>query len=179
MRVRRSLTAAAFLVLFAGTPDAARAEGFISPFIGHDFSGASGCPSISGCRDKRINAGASIGALGDIFGFEEEFAYAKSFFGEAPQLSSSVFTMMSNAQVAPKIGPVRPYALAGLGLMKTHVEFAGASLLSSDNNNFAWDAGGGVTVYLGGHVGIRADVRHFHAFQDLSALGFTVEQSQT
>jgi len=53
--------------------------------------------------------------------------------------------------------------LGGLGLMKTHVEFTRADVLSSSNNSLAWDLGGGVTVLFSQHVGVRGDIRHFHS----------------
>lgn len=172
--VRKVLIVAVIAAALAGTAPAARAEGFISPLIGFNFGGDSACPAISGCQDKRLNYGAGFGVVGGGFGFEEEIGYAKDFFGTAPNLSSSVLTLMSNVMLAPKIGPVRPYVLAGVGLLKTHVEFTTTSLLTTDNNNFGWDVGGGLVVSVAPHVGIRGDIRYFHAFQDLGALGFSL-----
>lgn len=166
--------AAAAAVLTLTMPAAARAEGFISPLIGFNFGGDANCPNVSGCDDKRLNVGVGLGAMNAVFGFEEEFAYARDFFGTAPGFKSSVLTLMSNAMVAPKVGPVRPYFLAGLGLIKTHVDFTTATLLSTDNNNFGWDIGGGVMITVVPHVAVRGDIRYFHSFQDLSVLGFTL-----
>src|SRR5437763_720902 len=123
-----ALVLAAACVL--GVPASAHAEGFISPLIGFNFGGDAACPAVQGCEDKRLNFGLALGAAGNVFGFEEEFAYARDFFGTAPSLKSSVFTVMSNVMLAPKIGPVRPYFLTGLGLVKTHVDFTSASLLT-------------------------------------------------
>lgn len=150
------------LFLFAAAAPS-RGQGFISPLIGYDFGGNSGCPEISNCEDKRTNLGVAFGAMGPILGFEEEFADARNFFGGVGDQSSSVITLMSNVMLVPALGPVHPYVLAGLGLMKTHVEFTRTDLLSISNNSLAWDAGGGVTVLFGGHVGIRGDIRHFHS----------------
>ena len=112
---------------------------------------------------------------GDVFGFEEEFAYAKDFFGTAPGLSSSVVTVMSNAMFIPKVGPVRPYFLAGLGLIKTHVESLDpANLFTSENNNFGWDVGGGVMITVAPHIAVRGDLRYFHSFQDLTVVLVTL-----
>lgn len=52
------------------------AQGFISPLIGVD-SGR--CPQITDCTDTRINVGWALGITGNIFGFEEQFAYAPNF----------------------------------------------------------------------------------------------------
>ena len=162
------------LALIVGAPTHARAQAFVSPFIGYDFGGDASCPQITNCENKKLNFGVSLGTMGSVLGFEEEIAYARDFFGTAPGLSSSVLTLMSNAMIIPKIGPVRPYALAGLGLIKTHVEFTPSSVLTSDNNNLGWDVGGGVAAFFGAHAGVRGDIRYFHAFQDLNALGFTL-----
>ena len=160
------------LTLWLGAGGDARAEGFISPFVGYDFGGDASCPAVINCEDKRLNAGVTLGAMGSVFGFEEEFAYAKDFFGTAPGLKSSVLTVMSNVMLIPNIGPVRPYAVAGLGLVKTHVELSPSSVLTTDNNNFGWDIGGGVMILFGKHIGVRGDLRYFHSFQDATIVGF-------
>ena len=160
------------------TPGAVYAQGFVSPFIGYDFGGDSGCPQITGCEDKKLNLGVSVGNLGSVVGAELEFAYAKNFFGDIPGVSSSVLTLMGNVMLSPRFGIVQPYGLAGLGLIKTHVEFSTTSLLNRDNNHFGWDLGGGLIVYLGGHIGVRGDVRYFHAFQDLEILGISLGRTK-
>jgi opacity protein-like surface antigen len=168
------------LVCTLGVPSLAHAEGFISPFIGLNFGGDASCPLAllaQGCQDSRLNFGVSLGAAGSVFGFEEEFAYARDFFGTAPGLKSSIFTVMSNGMIAPKIGPVRPYLLTGVGLIKTHVDLTAASLLTTDNNSFGWDIGGGIMVTIAPHVGLRGDIRYFHSFQDLNLLGFSLGAS--
>lgn len=162
------------VALVLGSASAARAQGFISPFIGYNFGGDAGCPEINGCQDKNLNLGVGVGTLGNIFGAELEFGYAKSFFGEVPGLTSNVLTLMGNAMLAPKFGPVRPYVLAGLGLIKAHAELTGAGLLETDNNQFGWDVGGGLMGFFGEHVGIRGDIRYFHAFQELPFIGFAI-----
>ena len=176
--MKRSLFLALVLALPLALPSQARAEGFISPLIGFNFGGDANCPSVQGCEDKRMNFGVALGAAGSIFGFEEEFAYARDFFGSAPTLKSSVITVMSNVMLAPKIGPVRPYLATGLGLIKTHVDFTQATIFTSDNNNFGWDIGGGVHVTVAPHIGVRGDIRYFHTFQDLGPMGFSLGANQ-
>ena len=145
----------------------ANAQAFVSPFIGYNFGGDSGCPEITNCDDKNLNWGVGVGSLGSIFGAELEFSYATDFFGDTPGVNSSVLTLMGNVLLAPKFGPVQPYGLVGLGLVKTNVELEAASLLENDNNNLGWDIGGGLFIFFSDHVGIRGDIRYFHAFQDL------------
>lgn len=170
-RVVRAALAIVFGVVAASE---ARAQSFISPLIGFNFGGDSGCPTIADCEDKRRNLGIGIGRLGSVLGFETEFAYASDFFGSAPGLSSSVLTVMGNVMLVPDLGPVRPYVLAGLGLIKSHVELTPESLLTTDNNDIGWDVGGGVFVFFGRHVGVRGDIRYFHSFEDLEILGITL-----
>jgi len=161
-----------------GTATQGHAQGFISPLIGYDFSGDAGCPSLNDCEDKKVNVSVSVGTMGQVLGFEVEVAYAPDFFGTAPALSSSVLTLMSNVMLVPNLGPVRPYVLAGIGLIKSHVELTQASVFTTDNNNFGWDVGGGLIGLLGDHFGVRGDLRYFHAFQDFTVLGFTVSDSK-
>jgi len=176
--MKRALFSVLVLTAALALPSPARAEGFISPLIGFDFGGDASCPAIQGCEDKRMNYGVALGATGSIFGFEEEFAYARDFFGTAPTLKSSVLTVMSSVMLAPKIGPVRPYVLAGVGLIKTHVDLTTTSILTTDNSNFGWDIGGGLHVTVAPHIGLRGDIRYFHTFQDLAPMGFSLGSNQ-
>ena len=159
------------LAFSAGSTREASAQGFISPLIGYNFGGDSGCPEITDCEDKKLNIGVAFGKLGPVLGFETEIAFIDNFFGLTPILQSNVMTLMGNVMLAPKIGPVRPYGVVGLGLIKTNVEFTSASLLDVNNNNVGWNLGGGVMFFFGEHVGIRGEIRHFHAFQNLEILG--------
>jgi opacity protein-like surface antigen len=159
-------------------PGVASAQGFVSPFIGYDFGGDSGCPGLQGCEDKNLNFGVGFGTMGPLFGFEMDLGYAQDFFGESPDYSSSVLTFMGNVMLGPQIGPVRPYGIAGLGLIKTNVDFTTQGLLEADNNHFGWDIGGGLMIFFGENVGIRGDIRHFHAFEDFSLLGLTLGETK-
>ena len=152
----------------------AHAQGFISPAIGYDFGPYPTCASLTGCQNKKINYSVSFGAMGGLFGFEEELAYAPSFYGTAGNFGSSLLTLMSNIMLAPKIGPVRPYVEGGVGLIKTHVDLTTTSLLTTDNNDLGWDVGGGVMIFLSNHFAVRGDVRYVRAFQDLVVQGFTL-----
>jgi opacity protein-like surface antigen len=148
---------------------------FISPLIGYDFGFDSGCPNVPNCQDKKLNVGVALGSMGHIMGIEEEFAYAKDFYGSAPGLSSNVLTLMSNLMVVPAIGPLHPYALGGVGLIRSNSSYTTtADIFGSNNHDLGWDAGGGAILLLGWHLGIRGDFRYFRSFQTLSLVGFTV-----
>jgi hypothetical protein len=173
-RVARGFVPTLFLTLLLSIAGAghAHAQGFINPFIGYNFGGDSGCPTITNCEDKNLNWGVSLGAVGGLFGAEVELAWIPDFFGDSPTTSSSVFTVMGNFMLAPRFGPVQPYGLIGLGLIKTHAESSFTGALDSGDNNFGWDTGGGVIVMFGRHVGVRGDVRYVHAVEVLDLLGF-------
>jgi hypothetical protein len=111
--------------LSMGTARNAAAQGFISPFIGYNFGGDAGCPNATNCNDKRVDWGVALGALGSVVGFETEFGYTKDFFGESSAQTSNVLTVMGNFMLAPKFGPIQPYGLAGIGLMRTSLETTG------------------------------------------------------
>jgi opacity protein-like surface antigen len=177
--VRRLIATAALasLFLFSSANDVS-AQAFISPFIGYNFGGDSGCPEISDCEDKRRNLGIAFGSVGNVFGAELEFAFVDNFFGETPGVSSNVLTLMGNFMLAPKFGIVQPYGVVGLGLIKSHAEITVGGLLDESNNDLGWDLGGGLIVYFGEHFGVRGDIRHFHAFSDLSILGLALSETK-
>jgi opacity protein-like surface antigen len=168
LTVRRSwlLVVAAALVITQARD--ARAQGFVSPFIGYNFGGDAGCPGITTCKDKHANYGVAFGALGSVVGFEAEIAHTNDFFGSVSDQSSNVLTFMSNFMIAPKFGPIQPYGLAGAGWIRTSVETPGQR---SDDNEVGWDAGGGLIGYFTSHIGVRGDVRYFHSFQVLNLAG--------
>lgn len=162
-------TAVLTIVLSFGFLAEARAEGFISPLIGYDFGGSTGCPTATNCEDKKRNVGVGLGTFGNFLGFEEEIAYAKNFFGDVPNKPSYVLTVMSNVMVIPHIGPVRPYVLGGVGLIKTHIDSGGTGPEVNDYS-IGWNVGGGVMFFLNSHLGLRGDLRYFHTIQDTSIL---------
>src|SRR5215203_2695774 len=85
----RLLCAVLCLTAFSAAP--ARAQGFISPLIGYDFGGDARCLGIGdiiNCEDTKLNIGVGFGVMGNVFGFEEELAYASNFFGSAPSYDS-------------------------------------------------------------------------------------------
>jgi hypothetical protein len=164
----------AALVVASAAP--ARAQGFISPFAGYSFGGdAAGCAGLQNCEDRRLNAGISFGTTHGIFGFEEDIAYAPDFFGRAPGASNAVLTVMSNLMLVIPAGPIRPYAVVGIGLIRPHVQFDALSL-ALDQNALGYDIGGGLNIFLGHTFGLRGDVRHMHTMSDVTLGLFSNDQ---
>jgi opacity protein-like surface antigen len=165
MRALSRLTCALALVVLAAAP--ARADGFITPFIGFNFGGDSdNCASFRNCQEKRTNWGVALGTMNGIFGFEEEFGYAPNFFGKIPGSDNSVLTLMSNLMVRVP-GPIQPYAIVGLGLIRPHMNFDLANL-SLDQNTLGYDIGAGINIFPVHSVGVRGDIRHLHTLQDVN-----------
>ncbi len=98
----------------------------MSPIVGYNYGGDSGCPNVTGCEDKNLNLGIAIGNYGDLFGLEEEFAYAKDFYGDVAAYESSVVTLMTNVLLSPDVGRIKPYGLVGIGLIKSNVRVRAA-----------------------------------------------------
>lgn len=158
--------AVAFVALSAAP---ARAQGYIAPFLGFAYGGdvSAVCQSLTNCDDHRTNWGVAFGTMKGVLGFEEEIGYAKNFFGDTPNTNNSVFTLMSNLTVGIPAGPIRPYALFGVGLVRPHFEF-GTSTLDVTNNSFGWDWGGGLNIFFTQGFGLRGDIRHIKTFEELT-----------
>lgn len=166
------------LALNLATAVDVRAQYFVSPFVAYDFGADTGCLNLLFCADRKGNAGVAAGRMGRTLGAEEEVSYAKDFFGSGPDLSSSVLTVMTNAIVTRRLGRWHPYVVGGLGLMVTHIQFTQASFYATDQKTFAWNLGGGVSMYFGRRLGVRADVRYFRGFRDVPLSGFSVTDSK-
>lgn len=153
--------------LLAATATAAHAEGFLSPFVGFNFGGDSAnCASLTSCEEKRLNWGVAFGTVG-VLGFEEEIAYSSSFFGKTPGGDNAMLTLMSNLMIVIPAGPIQPYGIIGLGLIRSHAKFD-ASSLALDKNALGWDIGGGLNILFGDSIGVRGDIRRLRTFQDVT-----------
>jgi opacity protein-like surface antigen len=171
----RLASLAVFFALVSASP--ARADGFLTPFWGFNFGDEqfADCPGLTSCDNHRSNWGVSIGG-GRVLGFEQDFGYSKHFFGETEGGDNAVLTVMSSAYVGVPSGPVRPYFLYGLGLIRPH--FKVSNSLEVTNNSFGWDLGGGVNIFFGQSVGIRGDLRKFQTFDDLTLGIFNNDNAQ-
>ena len=169
----------ALLFLIAAAPDT-RAQSYISPLVGYDFGGDSVCAQLTGCEKKQLNWGVGLGRLGTIFGYETDFGYTKDFYGTAPGVTSSMLTVMGNVMLVPNVGPVRPYALAGFGLIRSQVNVSSGSIIGENgNNDVGWDVGGGVFIFFGEHLGVRGDIRYFHSFEEFRVVGLPLGDTDT
>src|SRR6267378_1989208 len=146
-------------IAFVLAPLPARADGFVTPWVGSAFG--------SSFDNGRGTFGVSAGGMGaGIVGGEVDFGYNPSFFGTQNDFgNNSVLNLMGNVIVGVPIGGtrgkgVRPYVLAGAGLIRTQIDGLGTVLNpESHQNMFGWDAGAGVMGFFTDHVGLRGDVR--------------------
>jgi opacity protein-like surface antigen len=174
--MRRHVIAAGVLLMLTSGAAPAAAQAYLVPYIGYDFGGDAGsCPALlTDCSEKKVNYGVSVGFMAKgIIGVEEDLGFAPDFFGKSATLGGNgVFSAMTNVVVGLPLGPVRPYASAGIGLLKTHVDFSGSSLFTSfGDSSFGYGIGGGVMLLFPHHVGVRGDLRYIRSASDLNIFG--------
>lgn len=160
--MRKILIAAAMAaVAVAATPRRAQAQTFLTPFAGATFG--------EDAPNQQFTGGASLTFMGTVAGFEVDFGYTPDFYDKNDNAviigSNNVTTLTGNLVIGVGAGPIRPYVVGGVGLVRSHVN--GTDLFDDVSaNDFGVDAGAGLTVMLSNHVGLRGDVRYFHSLQD-------------
>jgi hypothetical protein len=164
------------LVVLLLAPATARADGLITPYVGYDFGGNAGsCGNVPGCKTKQVTWGGGLGFMvGGVLGIEADFSYAPHFFGESSQRSDNyVLTVMGNLIAGVPIGPIRPYAVGGVGLLRTDISRSPSGLYNAlTDNSVAFDIGGGMMGFFSNHVGLRGDIRFVRSFSTLSFSAF-------
>ena len=170
--IKAVILAATVAVFWSPTP--ASADGFVSPWLGSNFSNEP--------ADGRRSFGVTAGSMGGgIIGGEVDFGYSPNFWGPADLFGgNNVLNLMGNVIVGIPIGGqkgpgLRPYVTGGVGIIRT--DFDG--LLNTDgfsNTDFAFNLGGGVMGYLGTHFGLRGDLRYMRTIKsDLTDRDFDPE----
>ncbi len=185
MSVRKLfVTAAMCAAAIAASPRSASADWTLTPFIGGNFGGSADVnnavagTSFENKFEHKLDYGASLAGMGaGIFGFEVDFGYSPNFFetGTASNNAfdftndSNVTTLTGNLIVGAPIGghggQIRPYAVGGVGLIRTSVQDAGQFFDVSSKNDFGLDVGGGVMGFFSQNVGIRGDLRYIRSFR--------------
>lgn len=139
-----SLVALVLIALPAAAQEPGKVE--VTPYV------AAGTPNAS-----------PFGALTTIpltpsISVETELAYRR--VSDAPDLLSSSVSVL---QFLPRVGRARPYVAAGLGFSQFHAPVFGADKAPiGADRRLAWtvNAGGGVSVPLTEHLGLRTDARY-------------------
>ena len=162
-------------------PGTAAADTLIIPFWGVNFGGDSGKTFSAAADSKQQTFGVSAAFFGGgVVGIEADLGYSPDFFGKTDAGGSSVLTMVGNLVLAVPLGGqkgfgVRPYFLAGAGVLRSSADYPGLFDEGSDSS-LAWNTGGGVLVFFGNKAGIRFDVRSFQSFDDVETSAGAVER---
>jgi len=182
MAARKFIITTSLVVLgFAVAPVPAAADWLLTPFIGTTFGGSAdfddGLPGGDEF-ERQFTYGASLSWMGaGIVGFEFDFGYSPNYFETLADTDdeftfaddSNVTTLMFNVLVGAPIGGqsgpgIRPYGVAGLGLIRTQAESV-SNFFDIDSNDWGMNLGAGVIGFFGDDIGIRGDVRYFRAFE--------------
>lgn len=191
MCIRRCfLTASVFAIMLAAAPRAASADWTFTPFLGVNFGGAadvntgSSGSSTASKFERKIDYGASLSKMGSgAIGFEIDFGYSPNFFETGTGASgfdftndSNVTTLTGNVIIGASGGPIRPYVVGGVGLIRSNVQDVRGLFSATSKNDFGMDVGGGVTGFFSESVGLRGDIRYFRSFRGTSdnASGITL-----
>jgi opacity protein-like surface antigen len=165
----------AFVLASMAVSASARADGgFITPYLGFNFGGdSSNCLGVTSCDDHRLNFGVGFGARHGVFGIEEDIGYAPDFFGKTGT-GNGVLSVMTSALFVIPAGPIKPYALIGIGLIRPH--FTTSTLTELDQNALGYDIGGGLNLSIAPKVALHGDLRHLHTLSDINFGGILSSQ---
>jgi opacity protein-like surface antigen len=169
----------------AATPRTASADWVITPFVGWNAGGSADVNGSNGNTtnskfEHKVNYGVSAAAMGaGAVGFEVDFGYSPNFFetgtannGFQFTNDSNVTTLTGNVIVGVPIGghggSVRPYAVGGVGLIRSNVADTAGFFDVTSKNDFGFDVGAGVMGFFSQNIGVRGDVRYFRGFSGSS-----------
>lgn len=180
--------AVAAMTAVSGT---AWADWIVTPFVGWNFGGSadvSGCigdqcgVSASDKFEHKIDYGVSLATMGaGIAGFELDLGYSPNFFATNTASNntfrftntSNAVTVMGNLILGAPVGghgaSIRPYAVGGVGLIRTNVQDFEQTFSVNTKNDFGFDLGAGVMGFFTDAIGLRGDVRYFRSFTGSSS----------
>jgi opacity protein-like surface antigen len=136
-----------------------------------------------GTRINEVNKGTFGGAVtfGSLIGLEADAS--RISLGTLADVSvakaeANVTTYMGNLVLRAPIGPIQPYASAGVGLVKVTgsvtVPRVG-TVVSASASDVAMNIGGGLYLFPSENFGFRADVRRFQtgavSWENITGLG--------
>lgn len=164
------------LALFLAPAQAQAQSWFISPFVGGNFGGNADFgdfPDDDDAVERRLDFGGTIGWNPGVVGFEVDLGYSPNFFEDTAGDrnfefgDNNVTTIMGNLLLSAKPGSgFRPYASAGLGLIRSNVASATGLFNDLSTNDLGVNVGVGVNAAFNDMFAIRGDVRYFRAMQD-------------
>jgi opacity protein-like surface antigen len=163
LRFVRSTVSASLLLVMTAAP--ARADWLITPYLGTAFGGDT--------SSQHVIYGASAAWMSHgIVGVEFDGSLAPDLLDEDDGVilgiaDSNVTTLMGSIVIGAPLGEpgVRPYAVAGGGLIRSRVSDAN-DIFDIDENSFGINVGGGVHALVRKNIGLRADLRYFRGVRD-------------
>jgi opacity protein-like surface antigen len=180
--MKRALRIGVIMVFVTSLAKPASADWLLTPYLGIVFGGAANSVDIDTLDEafeQRSVFGGSLATMGGgVFGLEFDFSYAPNFFQlteggedfEFFDVNSSLTTLMGNVIIGVPIGGtggpgVRPYAAAGIGLMRANIEFEDL-FENLSSNDLGVNFGGGINVFFTDNIGLRGDIRYFRGLQN-------------
>jgi len=168
---RRLVVLAAGVLLMSG--HAAAADRQIRAFAGVTFGGATPFLDLEAAAGKPHPAiGVDAMFLGELFGADLDLADVPGFLEAGDRnlvLNSRVTTLCGNVVLAAPHRLteyfVRPYIVAGGGLMRVH-ESTSLSVFDVSTITPAFDLGVGAVAFVTNRAGVSWDVRRFQTFSD-------------
>jgi hypothetical protein len=147
----------------------AHADWLVTPFIGTTFGISTSFQvfDLAASSTKHLMFGASATWLSEgILGFEGEYAHAPRFFQEDEGglvLESQVSTLSGHFMLAAPLAvtgdSLRPFVLAGLGLVHSNIQHA-LNALDVNDNSLGLQLGGGAIGFISNRAALRFDLRH-------------------
>ena len=151
-RFLKRLIGVAFSLFLCGET-AVFADGLVVPFVGS---------SASDAHTERVTTmGLSVAFMaGGVFGFELDLARtARAKTDSVFVRDSRVTTGTGNVIIGIPLGPIRPYAVGGVGWIRNDLQtLSGAR---EKGEGLAADFGGGIMGFFGDTIGARFDLRYF------------------
>jgi len=174
------------LVALAPASEARAADWLFPPFIGTSFGTETSFLILEtgAASSAQLMFGGSVALLSrGVFGVEADYAYAPRFFerdNRAGNITgSNVNTFSGSAIFAVPLSvsreSLRPYAVAGLGLMHAAVQDA-VNFSDIRENMLGYNVGGGAIGLIGPRTGFRFEIRHFRSVENAPNV-LTAEQS--
>jgi opacity protein-like surface antigen len=171
------------LAAMAWTAAPARAQWIVTPYLGANVAGDA--------EFRRGGPGVSVARFGNGLGFELDVERYNHFFKDkdlahlvasncgvgpagAPctDLNSDAIGVMGNVVAPIRLAGAknwRPYATAGLGVIRSWVTDPSNTVPDTDQTNLAFNVGGGVMYSLSDRIGLRAGAQYFRALVDEEA----------
>lgn len=171
MRSRTVLVSLLALTGLLALPPQARADGFITPYLGTTFNSTFDDYDFG----SKLHYGVALTWLGQSgLGFEVDLAYAPTFFkpGEDSffdlDSDGNLTTLMGNLVFGRSGGGIQPYVSGGLGLIRSSIE-APLDLFDYHDNGFGVNVGAGLRAGSG-RFGLRGDMRYFRQLSSLTPI---------